>query len=86
MKNIAKIKDTVNLGYNFAQDQFCVFYMAPEEHLSKTEYADMNHFGVKLKQMIHSLFESDDHPEPDVSEFLDEVDTKIYQPLIGFMQ
>ena len=60
--------------------------MDPGEYVSKMEDAYVHHFGEKPKQSVQSPLESGDHPELDVSEFLDEDGIKIYQSLIRSMQ
>ena len=56
--------------------------MDPGEYVSKMEDAYVHRFGEKPKQLVQSPLESVDHPELDVSEFLDEDGIKIYQSLI----
>ena len=86
LKGTGKIEDTVHLGCRFARNQFGVLYMDPGKYVSKTEDTYVHRFGEKPKQSVQSPLKSGDHPELDVSEFLDEDGIEIYQSLIGSMQ
>ena len=50
------------------------------------EDAYRHRFKNKLNTKVKSLLDPGDHPELDLSPFLDEDDTQIYQSLIGAMQ
>lgn len=72
LEGTTKIEDTVHLCCRFAQDQHGVLYTDPGCYVSKMEDMYVQSFKSKPKQTCQIPLDSGDHPELDVSEFLDE--------------
>jgi len=60
--------------------------MTPGRYVDKMEESYLQFFGEKPRQRFPSPLERGDHPELDVSNFLDQDKTEVYQSLIGAMQ
>ena len=75
-----------HLGCGFERDSHGTLCMDPSKYIDKLEQAYLQLFGVKLGNRPRSPLEDGDHPELDVSEFLEEDDTLKYQSLIGILQ
>ena len=76
-----------HLGCDFGRDDDGTLFMDPSGYITGMEEPYTTHFKVKPKApQRNSPLEKNDHPEIDVSEFLGEEDTLLYQSLIGSMQ
>ena len=60
--------------------------MDPNKYISKMEDSFEQLFGCMPNEKYHSPLPYEDHPELDISEFLDEDDIQKYQSLVGAMQ
>jgi hypothetical protein len=58
----------------------------PKKFIEKMAMAYESHFGSKPTKKYTTPLEKGDHPETDLSEFLDDDETRIYQSLIGTLQ
>lgn len=86
LKGYQPIKGAVHLGCKFVQDQHGVIYMGPNQYITHMEDAYYHQFKDKPNTKVKYPLDPDDHPELDMSPFLDEYDTQIYQTLIGAIQ
>ena len=78
-----------HLGCDFLRDKVKTLCMDPSGYISRMEELYVLNFGIKPKKDIgpvHSPLEKGDHPELDVSAFLNDEETQIYQSLVGSIQ
>ena len=77
---------TFHLGMDFFRDANGVLCIAARKYVEKMIATYVQHFGLKPSQKFSSPLEAGDHPEVDDSEFLESMDTQLYQSLIGALQ
>jgi hypothetical protein len=75
-----------HLGCDFFREDNGTLCMAPRKYIEKMLDNYERMFGEKPRLNIHSPLEKGDHPELDVSEFLDEDGVQQYQSIIGSLQ
>ena len=75
-----------HLGCGFERDSDGVLCMDPSRYIDKMEDAYKQYFKELPNQKHRSPLVKGDHPELDVTEFLDQDGIEIYQSLIGAMQ
>jgi len=75
-----------HLGCDFYRDEHGVLCFGPKKYIEKMEDAYVRMFGKKPKRNISSPLESNDHPELDTSELLDDDGIARYQSIIGQLQ
>ena len=75
-----------HLGSTFTRDENGVLCMDPSKFIDKLKAAFKRHFGHDPSKRVSSPLEAGDHPELDVSEFLNDEMTRVYQSLIGSLQ
>jgi hypothetical protein len=74
------------LGCDYSRDEHGVLCAAPQKYIQKMEDSYLRFFGERPNRRVTSPLDSNDHPELDDSEFLEENETKIYQSMIGSAQ
>jgi len=75
-----------HLGCDFARDPDGTLYLMPKKFIERMAKAYESHFGTKPSKKYSTPLDKDDHPETDLSEFLNDDETRIYQSLIGTLQ
>jgi hypothetical protein len=75
-----------HLGCDFYRDEDGVLCMEPKQYIDKMVSTYERHFGQKPKRTYSSPLDKGDHPELDMSPFLDGTGIQLYQSLIGAMQ
>ena len=75
-----------HLGCGFDRDEDGTLQMNPRKYIDKMVQGYEQIFGCKLSTSFQSPLEENDHPELDVTEFLDEEGIQQYQSLIGSLQ
>ncbi len=89
-KHNFKLKGTgpiaFHLGCNFFHDEDGIMCMAPRKYIKKMEDNYECMFGTKPKTEYSLPLDKGDHPELDMTDFLNDKDTQQYQSLVGTMQ
>jgi hypothetical protein len=75
-----------HLGIDFFCDEFGTLCMAPRQYVDKLIETYVQNFGSKPSTSVTSPIEKGDHPELDMTEFLDQDGITMYQSLIGALQ
>ena len=78
-----------HLGCDFLRNKDKTLCMDPSGYISRMEESYVSNFGIKPEKDIgpvHSPLEKGDHPELNVSAFLNDEETRIYQSLVGSIQ
>jgi len=75
-----------HLGCNFARDSYGTLYLMPKKFIERMAMAYESHFGTKPTKKYSTPLDKDDHPKTDLSEFLDDEETRIYQSLVSTLQ
>lgn len=84
-----KLKGTAELNFLLGCDYFRegkTLCASPHKYIEKMEDNYVRWFGKKPTSRVSSPLESNDHPELDTSDFLDEKYIRIYQSMIGSAQ
>ena len=84
-----KLKGTNKLNFLLGCDYFRegkTLCASPRKYIEKMEDNYVRWFGKKPTSKVSSPLESNDHPELDTSDFLDEKYIRIYQSMIGSAQ
>jgi hypothetical protein len=74
------------LGCDYSRDENGVLCAAPQKYIQKMEDSYLRFFWERPNRRVTSPLDSNDHPELDDSEFLEENEIKIYQSMIGSAQ
>ena len=84
LKGTGPIEHHLGMGFNRnIRGDLCI---SPQRYIEKMVESYKRMFGEKPPSKSKSPLESNDHPEIDTSEFLDDEDTQKYMSLIGSMQ
>jgi hypothetical protein len=75
-----------NLGMTFCQNNCNNLCISPQHYIEKMVESYKQMFNENPPSKANSLLDSNDHPEVDASEYLDEDGIQQYQSLIGSMQ
>ncbi len=75
-----------HLGCDFVRDDDGTLCILPKTFIEKMAATYESHFKCKPNKKYSSPLEKGDHPETDLSEFLDDEETRIYMSLIGTLQ
>ena len=75
-----------HLGCDFGRDEDGTLHFAPRKYIEKMEECYLSMFGSKPKQIYMSPLEKGDHPELDISKYLDQDGIQKHQSLVGAIQ
>ena len=75
-----------HLGGDFGREKDGTLYWGAETYITKILDNYKRWFGSEPPKKFSSPMETGDHPELDMSDFLDEKEIKLYQSMIGALQ
>ena len=75
-----------HLGCDFGRDEDGTLHFSPRKCIEKMEECYLSMFGSKPKKIYMSPLEKGDHPELDVSKYLDQDRIQKHQLLVGAIQ